>query len=102
MILIIGVYAGYYMSRVNFKFKRYLIISILSARMMPLVSIAIPIYFVYEKINLLDTYIGIIFVHTISWYKFLFCQSVICLSFRVAISILKVRSFRHSRLNTPF
>ncbi len=64
LTLIIGIYAGYYISRVNFKFKRYLIISILSARMMPLVSIAIPIYFVYEKINLLDTYIGIIFVHT--------------------------------------
>ena len=64
LTLIIGIYAGYYISRVNFKFKKYLIISILSARMMPLVSIAIPIYFVYERINLLDTYIGIILVHT--------------------------------------
>ena len=64
LTLIIGIYTGYYISRTNFKYKNYLIISILSARMMPLISIAIPIYFVYEKINLLDTYIGIIFVHT--------------------------------------
>ena len=64
LTLIIGIYAGYYISRANFKYKNFLIISILSARMMPLISIAIPLYFVYEKINLLDTYVGLILIHT--------------------------------------
>ncbi len=64
LTLIIGIYAGYYISRANFKYKNFLIMSILSARMMPLISIAIPIYFVYEKINLLDTYVGLILIHT--------------------------------------
>jgi len=61
--LIISVYAGYCISRINFKYRNLIIFSIISSRMMPLISIAIPIYFVYEKINLIDTYIGIIFVH---------------------------------------
>ena len=64
LTLIIGIYAGYYISRANFKYKNFLIMSILSARMMPLISIAIPLYFVYEKINLLDTYVGLILIHT--------------------------------------
>ena len=62
--MIIGIYAGYYISRANFKYKNFLIMSILSARMMPLISIAIPLYFVYEKFNLLDTYVGLILIHT--------------------------------------
>ena len=61
--LIIAIYVGYCLSRINFKYRNLIIFSIISSRMMPLISIAIPIYFVYEKINLLDTYIGIIFVH---------------------------------------
>ena len=32
--------------------------------MMPLVAIAIPIYFVYAILNLIDTYTGIILIHT--------------------------------------
>jgi len=32
--------------------------------MLPLVSIAIPIYFVFSKLNLLDSILGIILVHT--------------------------------------
>jgi multiple sugar transport system permease protein len=32
--------------------------------MIPLMAIAIPIYFVYGKLNLIDTYTGIILIHT--------------------------------------
>jgi multiple sugar transport system permease protein len=32
--------------------------------MMPLVSISIPLYFVFSKINLLDTYLGLILIHS--------------------------------------
>ena len=32
--------------------------------MMPLVSISIPIYFVLSRLNLLDTYLGLILVHS--------------------------------------
>ena len=32
--------------------------------MMPLVSISIPIYFVFSKLNLLDNYLGLILVHS--------------------------------------
>ena len=61
--LVIATYSGYYLSRNNFKFKNLFIISIISTRMMPLVSISIPIYFVLSRLNLLDTYLGLILVH---------------------------------------
>ena len=62
--LFIAIYSGYYLSRNNFKFKNLFIISIISARMMPLISISIPIYFVFSKLNLLDNYFGLILVHS--------------------------------------
>ena len=62
--LVIATYSGYYLSRNNFKFKNLFIISIISTRMMPLVSISIPIYFVLSRLNLLDTYLGLILVHS--------------------------------------
>ena len=64
LTLIVAIYSGYCLSRISFSYKNFFILAILSARMMPLMAIAIPIYFVYEKLNLLDTYIGIILVHT--------------------------------------
>ena len=62
--LVIATYSGYYLSRNNFKFKNLFIILIISTRMMPLVSISIPIYFVLSRLNLLDTYLGLILVHS--------------------------------------
>jgi len=62
--LIIAIYSSYYLSRNSFKFKNLFIISIISTRMMPLVSISIPLYFVFSKINLLDTYLGLILIHS--------------------------------------
>ena len=62
--LLIAIYSGYFLSRNNFKFKNLFIISIISARMMPLISISIPIYFVFSKLNLLDNYFGLILVHS--------------------------------------
>lgn len=62
--LLITIYSSYHLSRNNFKFKNLFIISIISSRMMPLVSISIPIYFVLSRLNLLDTYMGLILVHS--------------------------------------
>ena len=61
--LLISIYASYCLSRLNIKLRSFLIFSIISSRMMPLISIAIPIYFIYEKVNLIDSYLGIILVH---------------------------------------
>lgn len=63
LTLIISIYSAYCLSRINFDHKNLIILGVLSARMMPLMSIAIPIYFVYEKVNLIDTYTGIILIH---------------------------------------
>ena len=62
--LVIATYSGYYLSRNNFKFKNLFIVTIISTRMMPLVSISIPIYFFLSRLNLLDTYLGLILVHS--------------------------------------
>jgi len=64
LTVIIALYSGYCLSRFHFKLKNFFILFILSSRMLPLVSIAIPIYFVFSKLNLLDSILGIILVHT--------------------------------------
>ncbi len=64
LTLMIAIYSGYCLSRISFKFRNFFILGILTARMMPLMAIAIPIYFVYGKLNLIDTYTGIILIHT--------------------------------------
>jgi len=64
LTVIIAVYAGYCLSRFHFKLKSFFILFIISSRMLPLVAIAIPIYFVFSKLNLLDSIFSIILVHT--------------------------------------
>ncbi len=64
LTLIIAIYSGYCLSRISFSYRKFFILGILSARMMPLMAITIPIYFLYGKLNLIDTYTGIILVHT--------------------------------------
>ena len=38
---------------------------ILSTRMMPPVAVAIPMFFIYKNIGLMDTHLGIIIIHAL-------------------------------------
>lgn len=62
--LFVSILAGYAFSRFNFKGKNFLMTSILSVQMFPIVAILISLYTFYFKWNLLNTYRGLILAST--------------------------------------
>jgi len=63
--IVVGSLAGYYLARMQFRGKNNFAFWILSQRMLPIISIAVPIYILYRNLGLLDTYIGMIGVYTL-------------------------------------
>lgn len=61
--IIVGVPATYAIARFEFKGKEDLAFTILSFRFAPELMVIIPIYIFFQKMNLLDTYIGLIWVY---------------------------------------
>ncbi len=64
--IVIATLASYALSRMEFRGRRHFINYILSTRMMPPVAVAIPLFFIYKDLGLLDTYLGIVLVHTLA------------------------------------
>ncbi len=63
--VIVATLAGYSLSRMDFRFRHLFVGWVLSTRMMPPVAVAIPMFFIYKDIGLLDTYTGIILIHAV-------------------------------------
>lgn len=63
-VVIISCLAGYALSRFTFRRKHDLTFWILSTRMMPPVVVALPLFLMYRTLEWIDTYHGIILVHT--------------------------------------
>ncbi|WP_434355472.1 carbohydrate ABC transporter permease [Parasalinivibrio latis] len=61
----ISTFAAYALSRMRFKGQQHYIFWILSTRMMPPVAVAIPMFLIFKNFSLLDTYTGVIIVHTL-------------------------------------
>lgn len=61
--LIIGTLAGYVFARYRFKGKKTLLILILGTQMMPFVIILIPLFVIMRRLQLIDTYLGLIFAY---------------------------------------
>lgn len=57
--------AAYALSRMRFRGQHHFVFWILSTRMMPPVAIAIPMFFIFRDLSLLDTYTGLILVHAL-------------------------------------
>lgn len=62
--VILAVFAGYALSRLRFRFRRHTLIGILMTQMFPLVVLLIPLYLVYVKAHLINTYLGLILAFT--------------------------------------
>ncbi len=62
--IIIGVPAAYIFSRFKFKFKQDLFLFVLTTRMVPPISIVVPLFLLYAKLDLSNTYLGVILIHT--------------------------------------
>lgn len=61
--LILGVPAAYAISRFNFKGRNDIAFTFLSFRFGPELLVVIPIFFVFQRIGLIDTYLGMIWVY---------------------------------------
>ncbi len=59
--LIMAVMAAFVLSRYQFKLRRTILIGVLVTQMFPLVVLIIPLYILYNRIGLLNTYGGLIF-----------------------------------------
>ncbi|MFQ5822802.1 MAG: carbohydrate ABC transporter permease [bacterium] len=61
--LLVGVPAAYALARFRFRFKEDIAFTFLSFRFAPEIAIIIPIYVLYQKLQLYNTYIGLILVY---------------------------------------
>jgi len=60
LVILIGTLASYSFSRFNVKGKDTWLFFILATRMLPPIAVIIPIYFMYQRLGLLNNYIGLI------------------------------------------
>lgn len=56
--------AGYALSRLRFRFRKGILLSVLVTQMFPLVVLLIPLYLVYVNAHLINTYTGLILAFT--------------------------------------
>lgn len=62
--VLIGAPAGYAFARFRFRGDNAFFITLLLLRMIPWITILIPLFIMFSKVNLLDTLLSIILVHT--------------------------------------
>jgi multiple sugar transport system permease protein len=61
--VLFGVPAAYALARFNFKGKEDVAFTILSFRFAPEILVILPLFMIYQKIHLYDTYVGLIWVY---------------------------------------
>ncbi len=61
--IIVGVPAAYALARYNFKRKEDLAFQILSFKFAPEILVVLPLFMIYQKLGLYDSYIGLIWVY---------------------------------------
>ena len=65
LVIVIATLASYALSRMRIRGQHHFVFWILSTRMMPPVAVAIPMFFIYKEIGLMDSHLGIILVHAL-------------------------------------
>lgn len=61
--LLLGVPAAYSLARFQFRGKRALAFFILTTRLLPFIGMLFPLYIIFNKLHLLDTYLGLVTLH---------------------------------------
>ena len=59
----VSLLAAYPLSRMPFRGRRHFVFWVLSTRMLPPVAAAIPMFFMFRRFGLIDTYAGAIMIH---------------------------------------
>ena len=62
--VVLATFAGYALSRLRFKARYPILISVLVTQMFPMVVLLIPLYILYVKLSLLNTYAGLVLAYT--------------------------------------
>jgi multiple sugar transport system permease protein len=65
LALAVSLLAAYALSRMRFSGRGHFIFWVLSTRMMPPVAAAIPMFFLFRDLRLIDTYTGAILIHAL-------------------------------------
>jgi multiple sugar transport system permease protein len=65
LVILVSTPAAYSLSRFTFRRRQDLTFWILSTRMMPPIVAALPLFFMYRRADLIDTYPGVILVHAV-------------------------------------
>ncbi|MDX6709064.1 MAG: polyol transport system permease protein [Blastocatellia bacterium] len=63
LAMLLGVPAAYAFSRSTFKGKDSVLLSLLTVRMAPATVIALPLFIIFSRLGLIDSYVAIILVH---------------------------------------
>ncbi|AEG62056.1 carbohydrate ABC transporter permease [Desulforamulus ruminis] len=62
--VVLATLAGYALSRLRFRFRKQILISVLVTQMFPMVVLLIPLYLLYVKADLLNSYLGLTIAFT--------------------------------------
>ena len=65
LAVLISTVAAYALSRIDFRGRHSFVGWVLSTRMMPPIAVAIPMFFIYQDLGLMDTHLGVILIHTV-------------------------------------
>lgn len=65
LVVVIGLFAAYALSRLSFSMKRFYIAWTIFQRFTPPIAIVIPIVSMFHVIGLFDTHVGLILMHTV-------------------------------------
>lgn len=63
LALVLGMPAAYAIARLRFKMKESLAFTFLSFRFLPEITIILPLYILFQKLNLYNTFIGLILIY---------------------------------------
>ena len=63
LALLIGLPAAYALTRFQFRFKRGLAFWILNTRLVPPIGVLFPLYVIFDRLGLLDTYAGLMVLY---------------------------------------
>lgn len=80
--IVISTLAGYGLTRYDIPYKKYIAMSFIFAYMFPPLMLGIPYYLVFDSINLLNSYTGLIIAHSAitipftTWLMWQFFQTV--------------------------
>jgi len=63
VVIVLGVLAAYALARMRVPGEKQIALWILSLRFLPPIAVAIPFYILWQDLNLLDTYVGLILIY---------------------------------------